>query len=732
MATATLSPIVALLLALSMLISPAAGTSSSADLPEFSITVEDVNADEDLSFGLAETVAGQPVAFYTQQGDGYYITGDSLVFTMDGKTYALPTSELVSYVYAATNRLPQPDEQDAMAVSLFVQSLITSVSADAVSFAPRGEGFTFSIDLDRLVADLDAAVPKVLATYAYYLNPTIAKYSQALFGQPITAAQLAQAWPELGLSELKTGLTIKMTAIPTADGFTLMGSVMEFNFVARVGSNGLEFRLTAPNGVVYPFDSQDLLSLVGLFAQLPATITPDAFSFNEVRTMNKDGRPTHTTTIKLDTTALARDLNAGMANILTRNSAMVDSLLKKYSCWLALLSPSAANITAADLARAFSGGAITLPALKGELVMVDDTALRLFQVNGYLNNVTLTGEIRYRHGDGTFLLTASDSKSSLYLNMDVYTSDYGPDTFTFTSNAFPGFFNTLSITSWEDRWNNCFAITTDTDVFRMTYTNDVIALKISDLEMRMSLDQNDSMLFDLILPDFFATMRMQNTGLSLDTTYFGLDVKENEDALVLSGYLTPDEYERYDFGLDAHPDASYTVGTYHGFLSGEGMDYSFSLIDNILHVNLDGDLYSFIPEYSTNAYVVYCNREAIATIQFQDEGDKLMLLIYEGHANLPPALFVEVHPSIPTLIPEGDAEWASIEQGDAGFVVESATADAAEPIYIVTVDLAPGVIPLPSGAKNIDMMTFLTMLEGPVTPVQDSTYFYIEDSDWGY
>ncbi|MBR3765068.1 MAG: hypothetical protein IKK57_11045 [Clostridia bacterium] len=713
MATATFSPILALLLALSMLVSPAAGVGGSGqvEIDPFVLTIEEVDGDHDASFGLADTVSGKQVVFYTERGDGYYVTGDSIILTMDGKTYALPTAELLNSVNSVVSQLPMPDEQDMMALSLFAQSLLTSISAEAVSFAPRGESFAFSIDLDRLLADIDAAMPQVLTTYGFYLNPTLQKYTNALLGTPITAEQLAQAWPQLGLSSIQTGLTASLTAIPSDDGITLMGSVAQLSFVARISEAGLELRFTGPDGTVYPFDSQDLLAVVGLLAQLPAHITTDAFSISESTVYDEHYYDIITITVKLDTAALARDLNNGLVDILTTYSDTVNALLEKYRSWLALISPDAAQqISAESLANAISSAPLALPAINAELVMVDNTYLPTMELEGFINNVSFSGKMHYDSSVvGSFLITADDRWDAYYLNLTFCCDDYGKGMVTLTSSApILDLFNSMTFSFNDSYWSPSYALTTDTDVLRMSLNEYGMELKLGLMNFSLLLDDDDMPQLSLTSEDFFADLHVVDEGFMLDSTYFGLDVLENSDAIVINGYYRPDDYDRYDFGLDFHPDASYLGGEYHGYFSGEGTEYSFTLFDNILHVNADGDLYSFIPDYSSESYIVYCNREALATVAFRYTDTAVSLLIYEGHVILPAVLSYTVSTT------DSSAMDIVVPDGNGG-------AETPEPAYIVTLEMAPGAIPLPTGAQVIDVQTLLTMMGN--TPVVQPTEF---------
>lgn len=679
---ASLTPILSLLLALSMLVSPAftTGGQSDGELPAFTFSFDQpMTPETDLTLGSAQTADGAPVLYFSQAGDALYITGDSLTLAAGDAVYSLPVADLAAYAAAAANQLPQPSEQDIVAVSVLAQGLISSISPDAFSFAPRGEGFALAVDVDRLLADVDAAMPQILSTYAAYIDPTLSKYSAPLLGTSITCEQLAQVWPQLGLSQLRTGLTLSLTVIPTADGLTLMGSIAQLSFVCRVGQNGLELRFTTPDGTVYPFDTADFATLAGIFADLPSIILQHYVTYenisDELGYLVKAGY-----TIQIDTTMLANDLNDAIGQTIAANAATLDPLLAKYQPWLALISPELAKADAAALSTLFTAERIIeLPEITGyysqyntRVAYVIDSeitgdfgtmTLKGSQLTSRLSSYSMTASAPY-----TLTLTINDGYEPFIATVNIFSTYRRSHVSVDFSEPVLGLFSTLTYTM--DNPGEYIVINTDTDILRYAVSAEeqYMDVKVGPVSFNMRETEAEDWLFHLAMPEFFADVHTNDNTFTLDSTFIGLSVSENDDALVLSGYLTPDEYTRYDFGLDAHPDASYTGGLYHGFFSGEYNDITFTLADNNLHVSFDGDLYSFLPDYSSNAYIVYCNREAIATLRGESADQVHTLWIYQGLDT------------------------------------------TAEPVCTFVFDLDPAPVALPGDATPVDVPTFLQTL----------------------
>lgn len=613
------------MLALSMLLTPVFG---SVELPAFTLTVDGTaTQQQDLSFGVTETTGGEPVVFLSHWDDGCYITTDGLTFTANDAAYTISAHELARFIASAANQLPQPTEEDLQAVALLGRELLASITPDSFSFVPRGDGFALYIDVDHLLAEIDSAVPQLLRTHARQLNPTLQKYSAFLLGMPITANDLAELWPALGLGELRTGLTINLSVIPTANGVNVMGSVAQFSFVARILEDGFELRFTTPDGVVYPLDSADFLTLVDVFADLPLQVLASSIT----AAMNETG---DTITIQIDTTLLARNLNNAIAGTISANADVVDALLQKYSPWLALVSPELTNLSAAALNSLFAQQQpIALPAITGQVSVTD--AHPTYTIDGSFvgpfGALTFTGRLQNgsRSALNTLTVILDDGRETFRATLNHTLEDNMHRVTLAFSQPVLGLFRTLTFNLDTSSYGPCIDLSTDTDTLRLAWHPDYIRVNLLGFSACYRYIRGVETYMHLALYDLFITLTSTDSSLLLDSTYFGLNARAKDNAFILSGYFTPDQDVRYDFGLDCHPGVG-NIGLYHGFVSGDDTDLSFTLSDHSLFVTVDDTAYSLIPQADNNSLVLYRDDEALMTILGQANGDAYTLLFYEG------------------------------------------------------------------------------------------------------
>lgn len=669
MSYAALSPLMALLLALSMFLSPAANMGEAgADLPHATLSLDYTENHGDFSVGLVETTDGQDAFYVTLEEGSFYLTGTTAMLEHDGQLISVPAAELTALAYGALGMLPAPTEEDAMAVAWFAQALMDSVTGKSLSLLPMDNGVYVILNVDQLIAELDQAIPQVLTAYAEYLDPTIIKYSTALLGQSITSAELAEVWPELGLSELQTGLVLHATVQQQSNGSTFISATAaDVNLSCTVSRDSFDMQITLPDGKVYPFSTADLLTVVQLLASVPA---PTTAAFNAVETSgtNAFGETTSNIVLTLDTTVMARDLNAGLAQVVADNAATVDALLNKYRSWFELIDPElAAFLTAENLASAFQQGLLSLPEIKGEAVLTSHRGGSITvdgHFTGFFGKATLTGSICTGWGnDISLTLTIDDGYDPLVLTYAQAADVWSKQVSITSSNPIFDLFRIISL-HMDD---NGFVLTTDTNDLRLAYDAEeqYMEAKIGLLSASLREDENEDVHVNLSLPEFFLDLHIGGEALALDSTFFGLDYTETDSGPVIGGYIRPDLYDDSTFfGLAVD---EYT-GVVQAYLKGEDVDVQLNIAENVISFSDGDDLVTLIPDYAREAYVLSFNGEEHITITGEEENDALTLHFFDG-------LDTEVAPA-----------------------------------FTVTLDMSPAAINLPEGAQAVDARTFLMAL----------------------
>lgn len=693
---ATMSPIVALILALSMLLTPVAGSAGvqQSEIPPVTLTVDTPDGTL-FSAGYTTTTDGLPVAYMSRSDGAFYITSETMVIDQSavthvvsrdgalditpGKAIAVSTEDLLNFIATAGGMLPQPTEDDVWAATYFFGGVMTSISQEAMSIIPRGEGFAIAVDVDRFLADLDKAVPTVLTAYASRLDPVLAKYSTALAGAPITSAQLAELWPDLELGSIRTGLKLSLTVVPTTEGVNILGSVSDFSFVVRVAEGNVQIRFTTPDGTVYPIDFADFAVLAGIFGDLPGQI------FSRITTYEQtEARIGYT--ISIDSAVLSGYLNDGIAATITNNAATMDQLLTKYRPWLALISPQVAGMDAAALSDWFkTDRPIALPRANGyysqytthTAFIIDSEVVGDFGTLTLRSSQQATRYSSYSNGGDPFTLTLTlnDTYDPFIITMSASTPDRYTQHFTvdFSKPVF-GLFSTLTYTLNEYFGQELSSITTDTDVFHFIFSarEQYLDAKVGPVSFTMRETANEAWQWNLSMPQFFVDVRqMGDEAISLDSTFFGLDVSANDEASIISGYVRPDEYERYDFGLNVQMSDGYIGTVMNGYLTGEDVNAALAFVNNCLYVTLDGELYSVVPDSETEAILLCHNHGIVATVTGETDDDVTTLYVYEGYAG---------------------------------------AQNTAQPMYTITLDSDPDPIALPANVQQTGAQFFLETL----------------------
>jgi len=672
------SPLVALMLVLSMLVSPMAGydTTLVSELPAFNLTV---NSSEGVSAsaGITKTTNNDPVIHFDMNGQGIAVTDDNAYLSDVTGTYAVPVSEIVKIAATAMQSIPEPTEQDLQALLIFAQGVMGSISQQSFNLSMMSTGLSVTIDLDQLFDELDVGVPNVLTSYSEYLNPTLQKYSAALLGQALTCSDLASAWPQLGLSEINTGLKAQLTVLQRGNQTTIIGSISDVNFIATVSNTGLKLDVTTPNGVTYTLDTADVATLATILQNVPYGITAGAFNIATTAEHDPATRASiQTTTITLDTAVLASDLNRSIADAISKNSVAVNTLLNKYRSWIALFdADTASQLTAESLCEAFTNGLITLPAATGELSVTSNSYTMITTLVGNFAGFELTGKLNQREDSGTFALTYDDRYNPLMLTLDFYA--YRNTTqFTFNSNvSIFGLFRTLTL-SIEDSYDLEWSLTTDTNALRAGYSDEeqYMEAKIGPVNAKLHVDEDDFIHLSFYSPVFFADLHGSSSGFNLATTFGGLNYASSRYGFQLDGYLNDSEYRRSTFGLTSRD--LYSKETLSAYLyTSDGHDYTLDFDGSSMALYLDGTTY-IVKEINTG------------------RNDQIGLSLSCPNLTNPDILTLLITTTDTVLT-------ADLYQGADTTVT---------PYLSVSLDIDPEAVTLPADVTTVDLNTFMNKL----------------------
>ncbi len=665
------NPAISLLMALLMFFSAALGAGTavngSTEIPE--VAVAAITAEGTFDFAMGPTADGTPALVLKAPEHSLYITAENVYLVDAEGTWTLPTAQLLSGSASLT-------EEDAMALFGLFSAVAAGISSDALTLAPMPNGFSLVLDVDRLCAELNQTIPQVLMEHEATVNPLLAKMTSGT----LTCADILRAWPELGLNRVHTGFTLKLTVLEQRDGsITLLGSLCDANFIAKISEDGLDLSVTGPDGVSYQLNTDDFAVIAELLSQV--TITEAALGTTITEGTDAHGHRTQTSTIRLDLTALARDLNASLAKIIGENRDTVDALLNRYRGWIALYNPTlAASLTADSLISDLNSGLISLPDEVGEVTMVLNTDMNTYAVTGHFFDMTLTGG--GAESAGSYTLTIGDGDNPLLLSLDFveeYSYSMVDMHYTLTcSEPVLGLFRSITFASKEEASDDAYdsqlewALTTDTNVLRVTFSDaeQLMEAKVGPLNASFGVDEeNEAIHFDFDVPGFFLSGHTFANGFVLDTPWLGLDYAESRTGFTLNGYFATDDgyLARTTFGADFHERS-----VLYAYLNGYGMDYTLTFSPNsMVFTFTDGrDVYTFMPDYIREMFVVTHNGEPVCTVATETQADGVQaIFVYDG-----------------------------LDSGAA-------------PVLTLLIDTAPEAIRLPAGGAAVDVKTFCEKFE---------------------
>lgn len=709
MSVASMNPIISVLLAMLMLVTPFTESVvdvTSTDFDPGIVTV--VAGDEEVSFGIGETADDQVVFFLKQDDQSLYLSEDrSVVVIPEGVAYT-PSAELTALLGNAYNLFPQPTDSDLNAIGQFAGMLFMSINPDALSLAPTGSGFTMKMDVDMLMKELDTVLPSTLTNCAGTLDPVVRKYTAALLGQTMDCAELAKAIGEMGLREIETGLTLQLTVVQKDDGsYTFLGKVCDVTFIGSMGEEGLNARFTTADGKVYQIDTADMAAAMDYVVNLVSGLLQKSLVVSE------DGS---TITLQVNTPVLAQWLNAALAADIRANLDKVNELLNKYRGWLEKMDAEAgAVLTAEHLVLAFENGAISLPDMKGDIVIkqTSDSAINVSgEISGELGKYTLSGDVimtsnglysSVRHvfddGEGApFVYTCGATQTDANNVRGFY---------SFSEPLF-GLFNTLSISvennsyydydgmteaeyqemidedyywfsDYYDRVyggyygyvsamyeyayveDNVVSITTDTDAFRFyaDSSKPVIDLKTPEFNFHLATNEAEEGTLLLETPEFTLNLLSTDSGMSINSSTFGFSA----DNYGLDGYIA-DGYERTRFGI--HTDDSGHIYYNDGYDS-----YTLTFADNEMLLVAADETYHLYFDRENSQLLINADNAVVYTVTIAQNEDSTV----------------------------------------AFYTMYNGTDLTAEPVCTITTDSEPDEIVLPAFGAMVDAEDFLKLLQ---------------------
>ena len=668
------NPLIAIILAISMLLS-AGGAGNEMELPKATVTLTN-QAGETITLGSVQTENGLPALFFDILGSGMTITGDAAYLKNGQAVYAFRTAEAFQAIAAMAQTLSTPLSEEEMGVlQKLGEGIVKGISPEACRISLAQGGLKAEIDVDKLAHELHMAVPVALLQHGVYVDPILDRYTTALFGQKISCMHLAEKWLQLGLDTVQTGAKIHLQLQWAGENLVISGSACDIRFQATVNANRLYFSVITPDGVSYQMDTDDFGLLLSIFASLPASVTEDAFritqeqgkiveeglmdakAFAEEGEIKPVEHDAYITTIDWDLGALARDLNQGMADALTKNKAVLDMLINKYRCWFALMDEEmAAQLSADALIEIAQMGVFELPEEKGQLKVTVTPAFGVqTTVEGHFFGCELEGKITENPVlRGEFVLREADESDPVEIKLEYSAESQGYDqaiSARLSSNEkILDLFRSMNFALTTERYMTSWKLTTDTDVLHAAYSDEETYLeaKIGAFSAHLDMDENDAVHCGFSLPEFFVDLHAADNNFSLDSSVLGLDYAEDYDGFVLNGYLCEDgdSEDRLCFGLSSGDNGldAYIKDNWN-------VDMAFSGSANGITFRNGRDVYTLMPDYwyaaekmlelkkedpygdhfvVNNRMLLLHNGQIESLIETVEEGAKISLLFYEG------------------------------------------------------------------------------------------------------
>ena len=528
--------------------------------PQLTVTLTNA-ADMTFSAVLGQA-EGAPAAALSFPGAELIVSGLMTALTRWDGSYSVSTPELLT----ALTAVPELGEKDLDALKAFGYSLLGRLSRQAVSYSLSSNMLSLHINVDALLQDLDTAMPELLRLHADALNPLVSGVTGMLLSQRLTCSDLADLWPMLGLSGLRTGIEADVAVLKMGSAVNVSVFCMGHTLTLSIENDTTMSFSLLPAGAeqAYVLDTRDLLTVVEILMAIPTySVTED--DFDDV------------TTIDVAVTRQA------ILDALSRNGLTVDMLLYKYDPWFQLLSgkkPAAETITTdGAAAAAATTGYSQMLDLEDLLRIVSRLPETVFALHWVRNDddrtINASGELmgldytfdwqEGRYGNATTWHAAIQDRN-LYTPLDIRISglqDYAGN-FTASLSSTKAIFgayainlsvqNRVSLSSRRRIRGNQIALTTDTDAFHFLYKDAYGSLTELDVrlgDVSFAFDhpyRSASMSATLDIGGFLVNASASDAHVNISSELFGLDVLGTENGGVMTGYLV-DGYDVYAFTL---------------------------------------------------------------------------------------------------------------------------------------------------------------------------------------
>lgn len=514
---------------------------------------------ESTAVGFGKTATGFS-ANYSAADLALMITEGNTFLTKGGVTSAASTEALLNLlVQAANGGMPQLTPEDLQLLTevgmAFLQGMMTS---DCITASVNGSMMNLHMDLDKLLDLLDELVPQALSVAPEKMEALLARLTPFLFGQPVTLAQITDAWKQLDLRNIQTGLVLDAMLMSTGRGVTLTASCMNWNFKMDLTQSGLSCTMTTPEGIVYPFDTNDLLIIANLLSSAPAAITEEAFKVEQTvtgQTYNGRSFPDSlvTTRISTDLALVVRDLCAGLKQAISANTLTVDALLKKYQPWIDLFSSgdeASAPLTASALVQLLD----SMPALSsipGEATIVNNYCYQTVTIDASLANAQFEADISTPRRQQTIsaAFRILDPVDYFELSLDGSTDYRGNMSYTLSSSKALGSCHALTFSFCRPSvYDGTLSIATDNDAFHMTVDT---ARSGSRLDLRLGgfrlAYAEASVSHGQIQPETslqaswpggYASLFVTDNTVEFDSNLLGFSYVETWDTVRMEGYVS--------------------------------------------------------------------------------------------------------------------------------------------------------------------------------------------------
>lgn len=520
------------------------------------------------SAGFGQTSSGFSVNYTTPAGS-LLTDGSNAYFTTSSGTSSVALDALLNNLMASVSGgqpLPFLTEDDLQLLSSVGTDLLTGLLAsDSFAVSLHGNLTTLHIDLDDLAHALDELIPKALSSDQEKTNALLAKFTPLLFGQAVTLEQLISMWHELGLKNVQTGLTLDAVLALTGNGLNIIASCMDWSIKIDVNETSFAFAVTTPDGIVYPFDTIDLLTVSGILASVPSYITEEAVTVEQTISDSSyrgaRGKNAVTTThVTTDLALVIRDLITGLRTTLINNSLSVDMLLKKYQPWINLFSTPRYNSNGAQLPpvvytvdRLVSQlSQLPMPdSCMGEVTVVVDQVYGTTTVDGYLGEIFFEADFSST-SDQTMIAAAiriPSYRSTFELTLNGSIDIYRGNVFTLACSEDLGGFRSVTFSIIEPSYRErTVTLTTDTDVFHCIMSSDRTGERIDAKlgEFMLEYTQASKYLAQMqpqtslraSWPGGFANLIVTDSSVQLDSNLFGFSYMETRNAIRLEGYIS--------------------------------------------------------------------------------------------------------------------------------------------------------------------------------------------------